>query len=85
MLYKEKQSREQCKFLIKCRFFNIFPKHLQCITKNLKDNYMFSKKCVTKQNKLTEKMTIQVLNIEIIDLHTKITWLNREIIKLKNH
>ena len=26
---------------------------------------------------------IQVLNIEIIDLHTKIAWLNRKIIKMK--
>ena len=71
-LHKEKSYNEHIKFLTKCRFYRVFPNHLEFITKNVKKNYMFSNNCKIKQNKLIEKLMTQLLNIEIMDLHTRL-------------
>ena len=42
-LYKKKCYKERIKFLTKCRFYRVIPNHLEFITKNIKQNYMFSK------------------------------------------
>ena len=42
-LHKEKSYYNgHIKFRTKCRFYQVFPNHLEFITKNVKKNYMFS-------------------------------------------
>ena len=43
-LYKKKCYKERIKFLTTCRFYRVVPNHLEFITKNIKQNCMFSKK-----------------------------------------
>ena len=83
-LHKEKSYNEHIKFLTKCRFYRVFPNHLEFITKNVKKNYMFSNNCKIKQNKLIEKLMSQLLNIEIMDLHTRLVHTKKHIKKIKN-
>ena len=67
-LYDLKYYNERKKFLIKCRFYCLVPKHLNFITKNVRNNHMFSNKCKVKQNKLIDNIMFQLLNIEIINI-----------------
>ena len=45
---------------------------------------MFSNNCKIKQNKLIEKLMSQLLNIEIMDLHTRLVHTKKLIKKIKN-
>ena len=80
-LYNEKFYTERKKFLIKCKFYCVVPNHLDYITKNVRKNYLFSKKCKLKQDTLTDKIRVQLLNIEIRDLHARIFHTKRNIQK----
>ena len=71
-LYKKKCYKERIKFLTKCRFHRVVPNHLEFINKNIKRNYMFSKKCKIKQNRMIETLISKLFNIEITDLHTRL-------------
>ena len=81
-LYNEKCYRDRKKFLTKCRFYRVVPKHLDYITKNVSKTYMFSKKCKLKQDILTDRIRFHLLNIEIRDLHTRMFHINRNIQKI---
>ena len=45
---------------------------------------MFSKNCKIKQNRLIETLMSQLLNIEIMDLHTRLLHIEKDIEKIKN-
>ena len=55
LMYKEDIYREQKKFLLKCRFYNLHPKHIDFITQQTKDNHTFSYNCQLNQNNLIKK------------------------------
>ena len=83
-LYKKKCYKERIKFLTKCRFYRVVPNNLEFITKNVEQNYMFSKKCKIKQNRMIETLMSKLLNIEIMDLHTRLLHIEKDIKKIKN-
>ena len=51
LVYKEDIYREQKKFLLKCRFYNLHPKHIDFITQKTKTTACFP--ITVKLNKIT--------------------------------
>ena len=79
LFYKENCYRERVKFLVNYKFFYVYPKHLDHITKNLNNNHMFSYNAKNKQNNLINKIKRKLLNIEIADLHIWRSQINKQI------
>ena len=84
LMYKEDIYWERKNFLLKCRFYNLHPKHIDYITQQTKNNHMFSHNYQIIQNNLIKKIQKELLNTEIMDIHACLAHIRKCYIRKNN-
>ena len=84
LLYDLKISESRCKFLIKCRFYDLIPKHNSNCLINLSNLPFHSKKECRHLNKLIVSTQKRILNMEISDINVHKIFLKKSILSKQN-